>query len=288
MTTTPSSQTEEEFRILSNLGNAESYEAPDVLQSEEVNPPASIPLSKYDHDFASDTDGSQSPSANDKSPVHDPSEAIGKWPRRLLHVPSMTSLEWQPGDKYGEHVQPRYNAVSYTWGRFSLRVRDNKKEVEKEKNKEKIGESQKKKETKKMKKNRNVTAIEINGIDWTVPRINPDHFSADNFQRLIQQTCESVDGAEGRTDFLWLDVACINQKNTLEKLAEIGRQAVIFHGAQRVYVWLTKIHGRWFPDAVRELFQSARECLSIYTNLLMKKDIGSLKDSRCSHGVQRE
>ena len=283
MTTTPFSQTEEEFGILRNLGDADSYEAPDVLQSERLNPPASIPLSKYDHDFASDTDESQSPLANDKSPAHDPSEAFGKWPRRLLHVPSMTSLEWQPGDRYGEHFQPRYNAISYTWGRFSLDVEEDKKEGEKEEGK--MWESKKKKVTKKMKRNRNVTAVEIKGIDWTVPRINPEHFSADNFSRLIQQTCESVDGARERTDFLWLDVACINQKDTLEKMAEIGRQAVIFHGAHRVYVWLTKVRGEWFSDAVRELFKSARECLSIYTNRSMKRGIGSLKNSRCSHGV---
>ena len=257
MTTKPFSQTEEEFGILSDLGNAESYEAPDVLQSEKLNPPASLPLSKYDHDYASDIDESQSPLVNEKSPVHDPSEAIGKWPRRLLHVPSMTSLEWQPGDRYGEHVQPRYNAVSYTWGRFSLDVEEDKKAGEKEK--EELRESKKKKETRKMKKNKNTTAVEINGIDWAVPRINPEHFSADNFRRLIQQTCESVDGSRERIDFLWLDVACINQKDTVEKMAEIGRQAVIFHGAQRVYVWLTKVHGDRFSDAARELFQSARK-----------------------------
>ena len=283
MTTTSFSQTEEEFRILSGLENAESYEAPDVLKSEKENPPASIPLSKYDHDFAADIAESQSPLANDKSPVHDPSDAIGKWPRRLLHVPSMTSLEWQPGDKYGEHVQPRYNAISYTWGRFSLRVRDNKKGVEKEK--EKKQESQKKKETKKMKKIRNVIAIEIKGIDWTVPRINPEHFSADHLWRLIQQTCEPVDGGRERTDFLWLDVACINQMDTREKMAEIGRQAVIFHGAHRVYVWLTKVHRDLFSDTVRELFRSARGCPSISSILFMKRDIGSLKNPRYSQGV---
>ena len=283
MTTTPFSQTEEEFGILCNLGDANLYEVPDVLQSEKLNPPASIPLSRYDHDFASDTDDSQSLLANDKLPIHDLSEAIGKWPHRLLHVPSMTSLEWQPGDKYGEHIQPRYNAVSYTWGRFSLDVEEDKKEEKEEK--EKTQESKKKKETKKMKKNRNITAIEIKGIDWIVPRINPEHFGADNFWRLIQQTCESVNGTREKTDFLWLDVACINQKDTLEKMAEIGRQAVIFHGAQRVYIWLTKVRRDLFSHPVRELFQSAGEYISLHMNLLKKRETGSLKYSRCSHGV---
>ena len=140
-----------------------------------------------------------------------------------------------------------------------------------------------------MEKIRNVTAIDIKGIDWTAPRINRDHFSADNFRRLIQQTCESVDGAmESTTDFLWLDVACINQKDTLEKMVEIGRQAVIFDGAQRVYVWLTKVHRDWFSQAVRDLFQSARECIPLHMISLTKQGIGGLKNSRCSNGVQRE
>ena len=131
MTTIPFLQTEEEFGNLSNLREADSYKAPDVLQSEKLNPPVSLPLSQYDwcdHDFVSDIDESQSPFANDKSPVHDPPEAIGRRPRRLLHVPSMTSLEWQPRDKYCENVGPTYDRVTCIGGRFSLRLGENKED----------------------------------------------------------------------------------------------------------------------------------------------------------------
>lgn len=32
--------------------------------------------------------------------------ALGCWPRRLLHLPTLTSYEWQPGNTYGSHVSP--------------------------------------------------------------------------------------------------------------------------------------------------------------------------------------
>lgn len=235
VTAPPPLPADEEFDILSGLNDLDSYEAQDVLQSYKQNPPASIPLSRYDHDFASDTDGSTSASADDQIQKDDHFEGIGSWPRRLLHVPSMTSLEWRPGNKYGGHVEPRYNAVSYTWGRYDLDIPG----------------------LRKIKEYRAVKAIEINGVDWLVPRINPKHFCVDHFQRLIFRTCEPVDDTEEKTDFLWLDVACIDQNNGPQKLAEIGRQAVIFHGAQRVFVWLTKVRGDLLSHIVANLMQSA-------------------------------
>ncbi|KAL4908407.1 hypothetical protein BDW74DRAFT_175089 [Aspergillus multicolor] len=42
------------------------------------------------------------------------------WPRRLLHVSTMTSHKWQPGSRYNGQREPRYNAISYTWGRWRL------------------------------------------------------------------------------------------------------------------------------------------------------------------------
>lgn len=44
----------------------------------------------------------------------------GPWPRRLFHVPTMTSLKWQPGNVYGCQKEPSYHALSYTWGRWHL------------------------------------------------------------------------------------------------------------------------------------------------------------------------
>ena len=263
MTTVSSSPTEEEFNFLCDSGDADSYEAPDILQSEKANPPASIPLSQYDHDFTSDLDDSRSQSADNTITSDNRLEGIGNWPRRLLHVPSMTSLQWQPGNRYGDHVQPKYNAVSYTWGRFDLDIPGRKK----------------------VKAFKRVKAIRIDGIDWPVPRISPEHFSEHNFRHLIRRTCEPVSEAEGRIEFLWLDVACIDQNNGPQKMAEIGRQAVIFQGAQRVYIWLTKLHRDRFFNAVKELSRSAREYNAIHVDLSAERSTGSLENFRCSRGV---
>lgn len=47
-------------------------------------------------------------------------------------------------------------------------------------------------------------------------------------------TCEAV-------EFVWLDVACIDQtRGSAEMAAEIGRQAKIFAGAKRAFVWCTR------------------------------------------------
>lgn len=237
---TPST-TDEECSILGGVANSYEYEIPDILQSHEKNPPASIPLSRYDYNFDSHTDSSQSSLADDQIQEDDQSEGIGAWPRRLLHVPSMTSLEWKPGDKYGSHVEPRYNAISYSWGRYDLDIPG----------------------AKKMKRYRNTKAIQIKGVNWPVPRICPEQFSVNQFQRLICQACESADGAEGNCDFLWLDIACIDQNNGPQKYAEIGRQAGIFHGAQRVFVWLTKLRSESLSHNLTNLLQSACKYISV-------------------------
>src|SRR2546423_14126244 len=51
---------------------------------------------------------------------HSDFDVQSPWHRRLLHVPSMTSWPWRPGNFYGDHEAPQYNALSYTWGRWSL------------------------------------------------------------------------------------------------------------------------------------------------------------------------
>ena len=48
-------------------------------------------------------------------------DELGEWPRRLLHVSSMTSYEWQPGNVYRGCKELKYLAISYTWGRWKLR-----------------------------------------------------------------------------------------------------------------------------------------------------------------------
>ena len=136
------------------------------------------------------------------------------WPRRLLHIDTLTSHEWQPGNIYGEHENPKYNALSYTWGRWQLDEDDMP----------------------------DVGAIRIKGTSWNIPRIDPIHFSAEKFAAMVADTADPhpSESDASRVEFLWLDVACIDQTPaSREKAQEIGRQAKIFRGAAHVFVWLT-------------------------------------------------
>ncbi|KAI9652998.1 MAG: hypothetical protein M1821_007751 [Bathelium mastoideum] len=140
------------------------------------------------------------------------------WPRRLLHVPSMTSHVWQPGHdyvhgdpflakKYPKYQMPEYNAITYTWGRFRLPT-----DVEP-----------------------HIRAIDIMGVPWSVPRIKDTHFTREEFSELMRTVVTAFP-----VDFIWLDIACIDQRpNQPVPMAEIGRQAMIFKGAKCVYAWLT-------------------------------------------------
>ena len=122
------------------------------------------------------------------------------WPRRLLHVPSMTSLERAQNCHYGPWHKPSYNALSYTWGRYT---------------------------------SPKGPTISISNIAWSVQSIRPEHFTVSEFQHALYQAA----GGEG---LVWVDVACIDQENTVIKMDEIGHQADIFRRASQVYVWLTK------------------------------------------------
>lgn len=233
-----------EIENQSSLCDVDSYEAPDILESQKRNPISNIPLYGYDYPPGLDIDVSEA-SVDIDSQVfgrntdqYDDEDEIGSWPRRLLHVPSMTSFEWAPGNNYGDCVAPRYNAISYTWGRYDL---------------DRPG-------LKKKKAYRNTKAIEIKGIKWGTPRINPQHFTVDEFEHLIKQTCVRHSGTDRDVEFLWLDVACIDQNNGPQKMAEIGRQAAIFQGAHRVFVWLSKHSENRLSCIIEDLIHCSSEC----------------------------
>lgn len=122
-----------------------------------------------------------------------------EWPRRLLHIPTMASVERKPGDIYEGAKRPKYNILSYTWGRWE--VRDPEPEQR----------------------------LPISGINWKIPVV--DCFTREDFQRVILKMGESA-------PFAWIDVMCIDQEDYAVKMDEIGRQAGIFANADRVYVWL--------------------------------------------------
>ena len=204
-----------------------------ILQSYVVNPFPLIPLSGYDHkfenvsnenDYMLDTPGF----------VH---SEFGVWPQRLLHVGSMTSFEWRPGNIYGGFIEPKYNAISYTWGRYDI----DSPYIEK-------------KPTKSVK--RNARAIKIHGTAWSIPRVHPEQFDTSDFQGLIERSPEL--GMKCDTKFLWLDVACIDQRNGPQNF-EIGRQAKIFRGAQKVFIWLTRLEENPLEEILNTLTQSSSE-----------------------------
>ena len=93
-----------------------------------------------------------------------------------------------------------------------------------------------------------VKAIDIKQTSWTIPRIDPNHFTAEIFAAVIAD-CASPHPLERNgvtVEFLWLDVACIDQTpGSHEKALEIGRQAKIFRRAETVFAWLTT-HDRSF------------------------------------------
>ena len=152
----------------------------------------------------------------------DGDDTIGDWPQRLLHVPTMTSYEWQAGHRYGVHMKPRYNAISYTWGRYQLTSALEKPYIK---------------------------PLKLNGVSWEIPRIDDSHFTVDKFEELIRRSVEprSYQGynaafTPSKIEFVWLDVACINQTPNHPQMAtEIGRQARIFKKAKQVIVWLNGI-----------------------------------------------
>ena len=120
------------------------------------------------------------------------------WPRRLLHVSSMTSFERQGEACYNGVERPLYNILSYTWGRYEIP---------------------------------SGPALPVQNLTWRVPSINPERFTVDDFRNTLLAASEGV-------EYVWVDIACIDQENWDVKMDEIGKQAGIFQNAKEAYIWL--------------------------------------------------
>jgi hypothetical protein len=123
------------------------------------------------------------------------------WPRRLLHIPTMTSIKRTGISTYNGIQEPSYGILSYTWGRWESRDAD---------------------------------PIVIHGTPWRIPAVTPEHFTREMLQGVINQIGRYV-------DYLWIDIACIDQEDQATKMDEVGRQVGIFAQAQRMYVWLSHL-----------------------------------------------
>lgn len=181
----------------------------------------------------------------------------------------MTSYEWKPGHTYGQFKEPEYNAITYTWGRWRLKVHESP----------------------------HVPSLAISGTPWQVPRVHPNAFTAAQLQDLLNKATRvygqienpvmewNDHGSFQPVEFVWLDVACIDQREEETRSAsEVGRQAQIFHGARQVFVWLSTIssaaleriilelggmhdlmrlvtsYRSWDPESVAEQLTGARDC----------------------------
>jgi hypothetical protein len=141
------------------------------------------------------------------------------WPRRLLHIPTMTSLERQQGNVYGDQKEPRYGILTYTWGRWQTD---------------------------------RVDAIDIKGTTWKIPAVAEEHFTVSRFKGVIDKIGEEV-------EYAWVDVACIDQEDNRVKMDEVGRQVGIFKQAHRVFVWLNRLEPEKLQRCLDEIFTSGPE-----------------------------
>lgn len=121
------------------------------------------------------------------------------WPLRLLHIPTMTSLQRTGESTFGTIDSPHYAILTYTWGRFRAAA--------------------------------DKPALDVKGLTWKVPPIKDEHFTVDDFRRVITYMGQSV-------EFAWIDICCIDQEDSATKMYEVGRQAGIFKQATYAFAWL--------------------------------------------------
>jgi hypothetical protein len=149
------------------------------------------------------------------------------WPQRLLHIPTMCSYEKRPGNIYGLSdpvTEPSYATLSYTWARY---LRD---------------------------KSTAGSGIQIAGIDWETPDVEPVHFTAHGLFRVINTIREI-----SRLDYLWIDIACIN----IERIpdddldTEISMQQDIFFDAAASFIWLSRTEHSYLSRIVNAVSDSS-------------------------------
>lgn len=126
----------------------------------------------------------------------------------------MTSVERTGLNTYGPETAPKYNILTYTWGRWKIA---------------------------------NGPALDIKGITWKIPAVDERHFSVAAFQRVLKHMTQDV-------DWVWVDVACIDQENRHVKMDEVGRQVGIFRNAHRAYVWISQLKKERLKKALDDIF----------------------------------
>jgi hypothetical protein len=150
------------------------------------------------------------------------------WPQRLLRIKDWTSYQVRrTGDDvyYAEtDKNPEYAILSYTWGRYRADGGFGSASLPA------------------------AEAIDILGTSWSIPKIAPVRgFGRDVFKAVIKAAAQSL-------DYIWLDVACIDQQTDTDK--QIGQQVSIFHRASSASIWLHQQRqedGGKIADAVKAM-----------------------------------
>lgn len=127
----------------------------------------------------------------------------------------MTSHEWTADNTYNGRVSPRYRAISCIWGRWRLRAGQ----------KPRIGPA----------------LPQSPGVPWEIPRVDPAHFTPAQLRRALDTVCNPGDSSLASVEFVWLDLACIDQRRGPLSMREVGRQAGIFALFDGVAVWLSHV-----------------------------------------------
>lgn len=142
------------------------------------------------------------PQISQKNPAPQ-KNVMGSWPERLLHVEGMTVYQWQPGNRYGSWIEPRYNALCYTWGRYRLPSTPS---------------------------NIAKCSMKFQGVPWTCFPIDPQYFTVAQLNAVIKRAVASssdlLQYPLEETDFVWIDQACIDQRRSISRDLEGRRQGV--------------------------------------------------------------
>lgn len=140
---------------------------------------------------------------------------ISTWPDRLLDIRTMTSYPRKGKAVYNGITEPSYNIISYCWGRY-----EDREEISGNK----------------------ALGVTIKDGSWKLPVINSNRqdngrggstypFSVEELESVLRVVAEGV-------DFVWLDIACIDQSSSSDKAREAGKQASIFKRATKAFIWL--------------------------------------------------
>ncbi|KAK1675984.1 hypothetical protein BDP55DRAFT_631681 [Colletotrichum godetiae] len=163
------------------------------------------------------------------------------WPRRLLHIPTLTSVERHEHNAYGTTETPRYSILTYTWSRWKIKDDDHA-----------------------------VPGLPMKGALWKIPSTRESHFTLDSFRTVIDFIAfEDVGWA-------WVDVACIDQEDEIMNAEEVGHQIAIFDKAVKVHVWLCEVTHESLTKAFRDMKNSGLAGLTFNTFSEVKSPVTPL------------